>query len=492
MAPSPKSLKVFAEHVEDVEKDNVQEYSPELEKSTLRKVDFRILPLLGLIYSVAVVDRVNTGVARVAGMEKDLRLDIGNRYSVVACIYFIPYILLQLPSNIVLRKLGARIWIGICVICWGAAQLGMGFVPTWGYLTLCRALLGVFEAGLLPALVFVISTWYKRHEVQTRMATFYLCSIFIGGFSPIFGYALNLIAPRGGLHGWQWIFVIEGIITIVIGLITYIFFPEFPDNNRFLSSEQTKLVLARVQEDRGDAIPDQMTGEKLLRHLSDWTIWAYAFMLLCATVPAYAIGFFVPIILSSMGYHLRDSLLLSAPPSLFAVRQVYACFLCGANFQNEQVIFAFGFAYISDRTRKRAPIIAFQTILTIIGLAVTAYSTNNGARYFGLCLSNVGACASVPGVLAYSANNVVSHTKRSVSTAVIVTFGGVAGVFATTVFRQEDYPRYLNGMWASLGCQFLLLVLLAMTSFTFIRRNRLAREGKIGPLEGQPGFYYTI
>ncbi|KAG6888987.1 hypothetical protein C0992_006863, partial [Termitomyces sp. T32_za158] len=203
MAPSSKSSKVFAEHVEDVEKDVIEEYPPELEKNTVRLVDLRILPLLGLIFAVAVVDRVNTGVARIAGMEKDLvilvldlvaflglinpqRLDIGNRYSLVACIYFIPYILLQLPSNMILRKLGARTWISICVVCWGAAQLGMGFVPTWGYLLLCRTLLGVFEAGLLPAIVFIISTWYKRHEVQKRMASFYLSSIFIGGFSPIF------------------------------------------------------------------------------------------------------------------------------------------------------------------------------------------------------------------------------------------------------------------------------------------------------------------
>ncbi|KAG6877354.1 hypothetical protein C0993_008252 [Termitomyces sp. T159_Od127] len=474
MAPSPKSSKVFAEHVEDVEKDVIQEYPPELEKNTVRLVDLRILPLLGLIFAVAVVDRINTGVARIAGMEKDLRLDVGNRYSIVACIYFIPYILLQLPSNIVLRKLGARTWISICVMSWGAAQLGMGFVPSWGYLVLCRVLLGVFEAGLLPAIVFIISTWYKRHEVQKRMASFYLSSIFIGGFSPIFGYALTLLAPRRGLNGWQWIFIIEGAITILVGVVCYMFFPEFPDNNRFLSPEQTKLILDRVEQDRGDAMPDQMTWKKLRLHLSDWTTWAFGLMLMSATVPTYAIGFFVPIILSSMGYHVRDSLLLSAPPSLISV------------------FFAFGFAYISDRTQRRALLLAIQTILTIIGLVVTAYATNHGARYFGLCLTNIGASASVPGILSYSANNVVSHTKRSVSTAVIVTFGGIAGVFATTVFRQKDYPRYLNGIWAALGCQFLLLVLLAMTSFTFIRRNRLAREGKIGPLEGQPGFYYTI
>jgi len=310
--------------------------------------------------------------------------------------------------------------------------------------------------------------------VQKRLAFFYLFSILLGGFSAIFAYALTLIAPRGGLNGWQWIFIIEGIITIVLGIFTYIFVADFPDKNRFLTEEQTKLVLDRVEKDRGDSLPDKMTWQKLRLHLSDWTMWAFALMFLCATTPAYAIGFFITIILASMGFNVRDSLLLSAPPNVFAA-------MC-----------TFGFAYISDRTQKRALLIAIQTVVTIIGLVVTAYAKNHGARYFGLFLAYGGASACVPGILSYNANNVVSHTKRSVSTAIIVSFGGVGGIFATTVYRQQDYPRYLNGIWATIGCQFLMLVLLAVTSYTFIRRNKLAREGKIGPLEGQSGFYYTI
>jgi len=392
----------------------------------------------------------------------------------VSCLYFIPDILLQLPSSFMLRRLGARTWLTMCVTGWGACQLGMGFVSQWGFLVLCRILLGACEAGFFPALVFIITTWYKRHEVQKRLAVFYLSSIFLGGFSAIFAYALTLIDPQGRLNGWQWIFIIEGIITIVLGLLTYMFVPDFPDKNRFLTEQQTQLILHRVEKDRGDSLPDKMTWQKLRLHLSDWTMWAFALMFMCATMPAYAIGFFVTIILAGMGYNIRDSLLLSAPPGVFAA-------MC-----------CFGFAYISDKTRKRALLIAIQTVLTIIGLVITAYAKNNGARYFGLFLANGGASACVPGVLSYNANNVVSHTKRSVSTAVIISFGGIGGIFATTVYREQDYPRYLNGIWATIGCQFLMLILLSATSYTFIRRNRLAREGKLGPLEGQPGFYYTV
>ncbi|KAG6833564.1 hypothetical protein H0H87_005215 [Tephrocybe sp. NHM501043] len=366
-----EDVKQDEKRIEDVHRDAEQlpddsEYSPGLVNKTIRKIDLRMLPLLGLLYSVALIDRTNMGVARIAGMLVDLRLDIGDRYSVASCLYFVPYILLQLPSNVVLRWLGSRTWLTICVTGWGVAQLGMGFVPTWGYLVLCRVFLGVFEAGFFPALVFIITTWYKRHEVQKRLAFFYLFSIFIGGFSSIFAYALTEIAPAGGLNGWQWIFIVEGIITIVLGLLTFLFIPDFPDKNRFLTAEQTQMILDRVEKDRGDSLPDQMTWTKLRNHLSDWTMWAFALMFMCATMPAYAIGFFITIILASMGYNVRDSLLLSAPPSVFGAMCCY------------------GFAYISDKTRKRALLITAQTIVTIIGLVVTGYATNNGARYFGM------------------------------------------------------------------------------------------------------------
>ncbi|KAG6918548.1 hypothetical protein DXG01_013638 [Tephrocybe rancida] len=250
MASSSKSSEISEKRIENAQKDTEQlsddEYPPGLARKTIRHVDFRMLPLLGLLYAVALIDRTNLGIARIAGMEKDLKLFVGDRYSIASCLYFIPYILLQLPSNVVLRKLGARTWLTICVGGWGVAQLGMGFVPQWGYLVLCRVFLGIFEAGFFPALVFIITTWYKRHEVQKRLAFFYLFSIFIGGFSSIFAYALTLIAPRGGLNGWQWIFIIEGIITIFLGLLTFLFVPDFPDKNRFLTTEQTKVSRVHV------------------------------------------------------------------------------------------------------------------------------------------------------------------------------------------------------------------------------------------------------
>ncbi|KAF8894002.1 major facilitator superfamily domain-containing protein [Infundibulicybe gibba] len=427
-----------------------------------RHVDWRMLPFLGLLYAVALIDRTNLGIARIVGMGRDLNLQVGERYSIVSCLYFVPYILLQIPSNAVLRMLGARTWLTICVVGWGTVQLGMGFVENWGQLAICRVLLGVFEAGFFPALVYIITTWYA-HTLD-RPCIFYLVSIVIGGFSAIFAYALTFLGGRGGLAGWQWIFVIEGIITIVLGILTFAFVADFPDKNTFLTVEQTRLVLARVEADRGDSVPDKMTLAKVFHHLSDWTTWAFAIMFMCATMPAYAISYFIPIILASMGWGTQDSLLLSAPPFVFAA------------------ISTFFFAWLSDRSKKRAHYIVIQTFISLIGLFVTGYAPQDSVRYFGIFLTNAGASGCIPAILAY----------RAVSTAAIIAFGGIGGIFATTVYRQQDAPRYLNGIWATIACQFMMLLLVSCLTWTFIRRNHLLREGKLMQLEGQPGFFYTI
>ncbi|KAF5312923.1 hypothetical protein D9619_003606 [Psilocybe cf. subviscida] len=480
MSTSKNSSELKVEDFEktDTRTSNTQpldaHYDPAYVRRVIRHIDWRMLPLLGFLYAVALIDRTNLGIACTAGMAADLKLYVGERYSIASMIYFVPYILLQIPGNIILTISGARVWLTICVVGWGAAQLAMGFVPTWGYLVFCRVFLGVFEAGFFPALVFIITTWYKRHEVQKRLAVFYLTSMVISAFSSIFAYALTLMKGLGGLNGWAWIFVIEGIITIVLGILAWLFIPDFPQKSKFLNEEERKMILDRVEADRGDSMPDKMTGAKLLKHLMDPLLWAFCYMFLTSTLPAYAIGFFITIILAGMGFSTRDALLLTAPPGLVAAISVYF------------------FAHMSDKTKLRAPWLAVQNLMCIVGLLLAAYCEPNAARYIGLFLVHAGASGCVPGVLAYSANNITSHTKRSVQTACIIASGGIGGIMATTVFQEKDYPRYIPGMWITIGFQFGMIGMLGVTSFVFWKRNKLRREGKVGPLEGQEDFYYTL
>jgi len=150
------------------------------------------------------------------------------------------------------------------------------------------------------------------------------------------------------------------------------------------------------------------------------------------------------------------------------------------------------FAWLSDKYRSRAPFLAVQTVITIVGLFITAYHPKANIRYMGLYFVTAGSAGCIPGVLAYAANNVTSQSKRAVSNAMIIAFGGIGGIIATTVFRQQDFPRYVPGLWVTIGCQFFMLGMLAASSFYFIMKNKQVREGTAPPIGGRPGFYYTI
>ncbi|KAF4598702.1 hypothetical protein EYR38_007110 [Pleurotus pulmonarius] len=455
----------------DVEEEDESRRRNELK--VIRLVDMRLTLLLGLLYSFAHIDRINLGLARVAGLGEALHLGEGHRYSIVSFVFSIGSILVQIPTGALLRRVGAPSLLAFCAVSWGIVQLCMAFVSTWGYLLLCRILLGVLEGPFLPSFVFITTTWYTRYELQKRIAGFAVISLLASGFSPILAYSLSLLDGRGGLAGWSWIFLVEGLITIALGLLSWFFIPDVPERNNFLTEEQTLLVLKRVAEDRGDSFADEVTLLSVLHHLNDWVIWVHGMMFFCSTVPQTAISFFMTIILNGMGWSKEKALLLSAPPYVLALFS--------------SMLFAWG----SDKCRLRAPFIAAQVFITIAGLVTTAYSPSHSWRYAGIFLIASGTAGCSSGILAYSSNNVILHSKRAASVALMVGFGGVGSIFATTTFREQDFPRYVPGLWASVGCQLLLLALLLLTSVHYYRINKIVRSGG-PPVEGQQGFRHTI
>ncbi|CAZ81943.1 unnamed protein product [Tuber melanosporum] len=453
---------------------------PIYERKIIRKVDIRLIPMLAAIYSVAMVDRTNMSNAAIAGMMKDLKLYIGDRYSIALLVFFIPYFLFELPSNIVLRRVGSAVWLGSIALAWGSVTIGMGFIEDWRILVFSRVLLGFFEAGFFPGCIYLISSWYTRYEVQKRLAGFYLLSTFIGGLSPILAYGLMQMNGVQGLSGWRWILIIASVTTVAVALLAYLVLIDFPDKllqrrRPFLTDFDVEIIKSRIDRDRDDSQADPLTWGVIGVHLMDWKLWAYALLFMNAAVPGYALAYFLPIILKGMGYSKGMSQILSSLPYIPAI------------------VVAFLLAWCADRTRLRAPFIVFGCLLVIAGMSVTAYATSNSARYFGVFLGLAGAQNNIPAVLAYQSNNIRMNSKRSVGSALQVGFGAIGGVFASTVYRQEDSPKYRNGLWATIGCQLLTLLLLACMTVYFKKKNRQHKEDTLDkPIENHPAFTYTI
>ncbi|PPQ99395.1 hypothetical protein CVT24_005378 [Panaeolus cyanescens] len=453
----------------------VTSHDPVLERSAIRAIDWRLMPIFALVYSFSLIVRMNISSAYTAGMSADLQLSIDNRYSIINCMYLMPFLFLQLPGNLVLRRLGVRNMLAFVVFGEGICVLGMGFARSWGWLVLCRVLEGAFECVILSSMLFLMSTWYKRYEVHKRVAIFLQISITAGGLSPLFGYALNQMDGVGNYAGWRWIFIIEGLLMVVLSTTTYLLIPEFPDRNTFLTVEQTEAVLKRIDEDRGDAMPDEITYQKIKRHMGDWKIWCYGLIFLFYALPGYGQNFFLPIILKGMGWSTKAALLLSVLPFLPSLP---ICIIL---------------SHYSDKLKHRGSFIIGGTVVCSIGLALTAFAKENSVRYLGIFLMNAGNGSTVPAMIAYSMNNVVTHSKRSVVSAITLSCSSVGGVIASVTFRAADYPRYIPGLSVTMGCQLMVVVVVIPLTYHLYNQNKLSREGKLAePLEGVPGFQYTL
>lgn len=252
-------------------------------------------------------------------------------------------------------------------------------------------------------------------------------------------------------------------------------FPDKAEKKGFLNHHDANYIQQRIEADRGDSQADPLTLKKFFFHLTDFKLWTFALMFMSATMPAYAFAYFSPVIIRAMGYSAGAANALSAPPA------------CAALFS------AMFFAWIGDKWHVRSPVIVAQALICIVGLMLVAYSSSNGVRYFGIFLGTCGCQGNIPAILAYQANNIRLQSKRAVGSALQIGFGAIGGIIASTAFREQDAPKYVNGLWTTAGLQFFILIASGYMTVFFVFKNRQLERGTLtAPIEGQPGFKYTL
>ncbi|KAG7005719.1 MFS-type transporter cnsO [Physcia stellaris] len=459
----------------------IDQYTAEEVNKVVRRVDLRLVPLCGLMYCVSLLDRTNLSNAAIAGMTKELNLRTKNpdRYSVITLVFFITYVLAQPPTTILTRFFGPRVWLASITLCWGVTMIGFGFVKDWKALMGLRLILGILESGFFPGVVYLLSTWYKRYEVGKRYSIFYLIGSLASAFGGVLAFGLMQMEGVQGYGGWRWIFIIEGCLTCFVALLGYIFLVSFPDKQesltiRFLSAEERQLIVARVNQDRGDADLENFTFKKWLGGASDWKIWAYGLSFGCATTVTYALAYFLPIILNQeLKFDTGTAQCLIAPPYVFAG------------------IVMITTGWFGDKYHQRGICVAFNAMLCIIGLAVMGWAYGDTrARYFGVFLATAGSNANVPSVLTYQANNIRGQWKRAFCSATLVGMGALGGIVGSTVFRSEDSPTYVPGLSVAMGSQVVILLTVGALTVAFRLSNKKADRGE-KVLEGSPSFRYT-
>jgi sugar phosphate permease len=297
---------------------DIQTYESESTKRLLyRKIDLRVLVLLTISYGFAYLDRVNIGFAKLQ-MQSSLGLSDAV-YGLGAGIFFLGYIAFEIPSNLLLPKIGARKTFSRIMVLWGLTSVSMIFVHDQYSFYALRLLLGIFEAGFAPGIIFYLARWYPS-TLRARTMAIVLCASPVAGLigGPLSGWAMTALAGVAGLAGWQWLFLIEGAPSIVLGVVVWFCLADYPKEARWLSSKE-KAILETVLQVANVA---QIASFRDV--LSDPKIYRMAAAYFCMICGLYAIGFWLPSILKSAGQKDIVAIgLYSALPYAAAVAAMY-------------------------------------------------------------------------------------------------------------------------------------------------------------------------
>jgi D-galactonate transporter len=269
------------------------EPAPLAEARAYRTITWRIMPFLFFCYVLAYVDRVNVGFAKLQ-MQQDLGMS-DSVYGLGAGIFFIGYFLFEVPANMILQRIGARRWIGPLMMAWGVVSACTLFVTSAASFYVIRFLLGVIESGFFPGVILYLTYWFTQKR-RARMVALFMSAVPISGIvaGPISGWILSRMTEAGQLSGWQWLFLLEGIPSVVVGLVTLGFLTDRPSEAKWLTDDQKRLVLRGLEEE--DARKRQAGGSshRLLDAFRSLPVWLLSLAYFGMAGGNYGITFWLP------------------------------------------------------------------------------------------------------------------------------------------------------------------------------------------------------
>jgi len=341
------------------------------------KVSWRIIPLLVVCYMVAYLDRINIGYAQL--QMKQVLTFSDAVYGLGAGIFFIGYFLFEVPSNLMLEKIGARKTLLRIMFCWGLVAAAMMFVQTPMQFYMLRFLLGVFEAGFFPGIILYLTFWYPSARRGQMIAIFMtattVASVIAG---PLCGGIMKYLDGANGLAGWQWLFLVQGLPASVLGIVAYFYLQDKPEDARWLSASEKKVLQTNLDNDQKNvASASHASLGQMLRDRKVYVLALIYFLLLGAT---YTMVFWVPTLVRSWGVaDLMQVGLYAALPSLIGV---FGMVLIGRN---------------SDKHGERRWHFAASVTIAAIGLGITTLTQGNlGASLAGLSLAVIGIASATP------------------------------------------------------------------------------------------------
>ncbi|KAK5070338.1 hypothetical protein LTR64_000008 [Lithohypha guttulata] len=437
----------------------VSAWSPEeradREKKFVRRIDRRLLPILILMYIMNYIDRNALPQARIQGLEADIGLK-GVEYNVALSVLFVGYVSMQIPSNMILGIVRPSWYLATCMVVWGIVSGCSGAVQGFGGLVAARFFLGITEAPFFVGVAFLFSGWYTRKELGTRLGIFFCGAMLSGAFGGLFAAGIAAAFRNNRIESWRWLFIIEGVATVVFAVATGFIIPDWPATTKWLSEEERALGVVRLVEDAGDEEEDISTNAAFKMAVTDYRVWLCILGQVCVQAVA-SLTNFLPTLVRNFGFSTIHTLLLTAPP------YVLTAAICVLNTWN------------SDRTSNRSLHIVVPTLATVAGIIITLATTHIGARYFALFLMLPGTYACFQVSNAWMASIAARpRKKRAIALAMNNSFGNTALTWTPYLYPRSDGPRYVKAWSVNLGLSAILLISTIALSLLLRRDNRKA------------------
>lgn len=420
------------------------EYTAEEEKQVVFKIDCFLLITIFWMYLLSYLDRTNIGNAKVAGMETDLGLD-STKYSNSLIVFFIFYVVFEVPANLLLVKIGPVIFIPTIMVIWGVLTCCFSAIQNYKQLIALRSLVGIFEAGFAPGILLILSSWYKKAEQSKRFAAYISAAILSGAFGGIIaGLITQHLHDAKGIAGWRWLFIIEGAGTIAVALIAYFTLLPLPQHmkpSKGFSERQIKIAMKRLQRDEVDNDDGDHISplNALIMNFKSFRIilLIVGYMVI---VGSSTLSYFYPTLVGGLGYSGSDIQYMTIPiyASAFVVNLIVAFF-------SDKFVKARGFILTG--------LLCSAGVFSVIVVCVYNFK----ARYAMLCLIASALWAANALALSYSASTLADKDAktRGVGLALINALGNLAQIYGSYLFPSKDKPKYLMGFGVITGMCFL-------------------------------------
>ncbi|KAK2608983.1 hypothetical protein QQS21_002463 [Conoideocrella luteorostrata] len=443
-------------------------------KKLARKIDARLIPMLAVLYLISHLDRANIGNAKIEGLAEDLKLE-GAQFNIVLSLFFIPYILLEIPSNVLLKTFNRpSIYLGSLVTIWGIIMTLHGVVKNFAGLLTVRILLGVFEAGFYPGAVYLCTFWYMPQDIATRVAYFYCTSALSGAFSGLLAAGIAQMDGVGGYEGWRWIFILEGLATVSLGVSCFFFLIDSPRlSGRWLTADEIRFLELQTFIKQGGRFQNETKGQKfnwydLKMVVTNWRLYGQAYILLCISACSYGTKFTLPSIVKGMGFTNTAAQLMTVP-----------AYIAGG-------ISSVLFGWLSDRFQWRMPFVAVPLSLIFIGYAIVMGfkgelgGSHTGPGYFALILTCVGIYPVQPAGSSWAANNLAPAGRRAIGVAFNICMGNIGGIIGSYMYLDKEAPQYMTGYSLSVafGATGVIVALLLEGSYKWgnERKSKVSEE----------------